>query len=271
MKVTLDKTENRMTYLTVEADPSEIEEYMEKAYQRLVKRTEVPGFRKGNAPRDILEKHIGREKLIDEAMQEMVPITCSNAIKEQGLENVMQPMVKILRSEPLKFEAVIPLKPVVELGDYHGMTIEPESLEVTEEEVNAVLDDLRKQVAIHNSVDRPVKAGDLINIDIEGIVLESPVIKNMGVKFEVTPEFAPDMPGLYEKMIGIKKDEETKFKLKLPEDYPTKLLAGKTMDFIVKVHDIQETSLPEPDDELAKKVAPGVETLDDLKNVFEIT
>jgi trigger factor len=265
MKATLDKTENHMTYLTVETEASEIEEYIEKVYQRIVKGTEVPGFRKGNAPREVLEKYVGREKMMEDAIKEMVPVTCSKVLKEQNLEAVIQPMVKILRNEPLKFEMVVPLKPVVELGDYHGIKVEPDSLEVKEEEVDKVLEDLRNQFGGQTMVDRPVKEGDIITLDIEGVVYESPFLRKKGVKFQVTPDFATDIPDLYEKMIGAKKGEELKFKLRLPENYESKVVAGKEVDFTVLVHDIQETSLPELDDEFAKKVAPGIESIDVLK------
>ncbi len=266
MKVTLDKTENRMTYLTVETEASELEEYMDKSYQRLSKRTEVPGFRKGNAPRDVLEKHVGRDKLVEDAIKEMVPVTCSKVLKEQGIESLMQPMVKIVQNEPVKFEMIVPLKPIVELGDYNSIRVEPESLEVTDEEIDTVLKNIQTQLGEHVSVDRPVKQGDLITIDIEGVIFESPLLRKKGVKFQVTPEFAPELPGLYEKLIDSKKDEEVKFKLRLPDDYENKVAAGKEMDFTVKIYDIQETSLPELNDEFAKKVAPDIESMDVLKD-----
>jgi trigger factor len=266
MKATLDKTENRMSYLTVETEAPEIEEYMEKVYQRLVRRTEVPGFRKGNAPREVLEKHVGREKLLEDAIKEMVPATCSKVMKEQNLEAVMQPMVKILQNEPLKFEMIVPLKPVVELGDYKSIKVEPDSLEVSEEEVNEVLENLRKQYGDRYDVsDRPIKYGDIVTADVEGVIYESPFIRNKGVKFEMNSDFAKEIPGLAEKIVGLKKGEESKFKLALPEDYEAKLVAGKELDFTVKIHDVQGTSLPEIDDEFAKKIAPGIESLEALK------
>ncbi|MFA7217806.1 MAG: trigger factor family protein, partial [Dehalococcoidales bacterium] len=169
MKSTLDKTENHMSYLTVVNEISEMEGYMEKAYQRLVKRTEVPGFRKGNAPRDILEKHVGREKLLEDAIREAVPFICDDVIKEHNLEPVMQPMVKIVENEPLKFEMIVALKPTVELGDYKNMVVEPEPLEVSDEELNEVLDNLRKQYGgSAESSDSPIKYGDNITADIIG-------------------------------------------------------------------------------------------------------
>ncbi len=266
MKATLDKTENRMSYLTVETEASEIEEYMEKVYQRLVKRTEVPGFRKGNAPREILEKHVGREKLLEDAIKEMVPATCSRVIKEQNIEAIMQPMVRVLQNEPLKFEMIVPLKPVVELGDYKNIKVEPDSLEVSDEEVNEVIENLRKQYGGHFDVsDRPIKEGDVVTADVIGEIYESPFIRNKGIKFEVNSEFAKEIPGLVDKIIGMKKGEESKFKLTLPENYETKLVAGKQVDFTVTIHDVQGTSLPEVNDEFAKKIAPGVESLDALK------
>ena len=269
MKITLIKNENHMTYLTVKAEEADMETYMEKIYQRLLKRIEVPGFNRGTAPRDVLERNVGRDRMVEEAIKEMVPAAHSQAIKEYSFQTEMQPIVKILQKEPAVFEMVVPLKPIVELGDYHSIKVEPDSLEIKEEEVDEVLEGLRVQFAKHDMVDRPVQEGDLITIDIEGIVLESPILSKKGVKFQVSPEFANDIPGLYKKMIGIKKGEEKEFKLKLPEDYTGKLVAGKEVLFKVKVYDIQAIVLPELNDEFANKVAPDLKTLDLLKERIE--
>ena len=267
MKSTLDKTENHMSYLTVVNEISEMEGYMEKAYQRLVKRTEVPGFRKGNAPRDILEKHVGREKLLEDAIREAVPFICDDVIKEHNLEPVMQPMVKIVENEPLKFEMIVALKPTVELGDYKNMVVEPEPLEVSDEELNEVLDNLRKQYGgSAESSDSPIKYGDNITADIIGEVYESPIIRNKGITFELNSEFAKEIPGLADKLVGMKKGEESKFKLPLPDDYENKVVAGKEVEFTVTIQDVRGMTLPELDDEFAKKVSPGIESLEALKD-----
>ena len=267
MKSTLDKTENHMSYLTVVNEISEMEGYMEKAYQRLVKRTEVPGFRKGNAPRDILEKHVGREKLLEDAIREAVPFICDEVIKEHNLEPVMQPMVKIVENEPLKFEMIVALKPTVELGDYKNMVVEPEPLEVSDEELNEVLDNLRKQYGgSAESSDSPIKYGDNITADIVGEVYESPIIRNKGITFELNSEFAKEIPGLADKLVGMKKGEESKFKLTLPDDYENKVVAGKEVEFTVTIKDVRGMTLPELDDEFAKKVSPGIESLEALKD-----
>jgi trigger factor len=266
MKSTLDKTENRMSYLTVVTEASELDEYMEKAYQRLVKRTEVPGFRKGNAPRDILEKHVGRDKMLEDAIREAVPVICSNVLQEQKIEAIMQPMVKIVQNEPLKFEMIVALKPLVELGDYKTMVVEADSLEVSDKEINEVLDNLRKQYGGRFEIsDRPIMMGDKVTADIIGEIYESPFIRKKSVSFELNSEFAKEIPGLADKIVGMKKGEEQKFKLTLPDNYENKVVAGKEVLFTVTIKDVQGVNMPELDDEFAKKVAPGVDSVDDLK------
>jgi trigger factor len=266
MKSTLDKTENRMSYLTVTTEAPELEEYMEKAYQRLVKRTEVPGFRKGNAPRDILEKHVGREKMLEDAIKEAVPVICNSVIREHNLEPIMQPMVKIVQNEPLKFEMIVALKPLVELGDYKTMVVEADSLEVSDTEIDEVLNNLRKQYGGHFEIsDRSIKMGDKVTADIIGEIYESPFIRKKGVSFELNSDFAKEIPGLGDKIVGMKKGEEQKFKLTLPDNYESKVVAGKEVLFTVTIKDVQGMNMPELDDEFAKKVAPGVDSVDALK------
>jgi len=266
MKSTLDKTENRMSYLTVTTEAPELEEYMEKAYHRLVKRTEVPGFRKGNAPRDILEKHVGREKMLEDAIKEAVPVICNSVIREHNLEPIMQPMVKIVQNEPLKFEMIVALKPLVELGDYKTMVVEADSLEVSDTEIDEVLNNLRKQYGGHFEIsDRSIKMGDKVTADIIGEIYESPFIRKKGVSFELNSDFAKEIPGLGDKIVGMKKGEEQKFKLTLPDNYESKVVAGKEVLFTVTIKDVQGMNMPELDDEFAKKVAPGVDSVDALK------
>jgi trigger factor len=265
MKSTLDKTENHMSYLTVVTEASEIEKYLEKAYQRLVKRTEVPGFRKGNAPRDILEKHVGREKLLEDAIKDALPVFCNDAIKEHNLEPVMQPMVKIVQNDPLKFEMIIALKPVVELGDYKTMVVEADPLEVSDQEVNDIVDNLRKQYGSQtDNSESPIKFGDTVTADIIGEIYESPFIRKRGSTFELNLEFAKDVPGLADKIVGMKKGEESKFKLTLPDDYENKVVAGKEVEFTVTIHNVKGTTIPELNDEFVKKIAPDLESVNAL-------
>jgi trigger factor len=265
MKVTLNKTENRTSYLTVETETSDMEEYLDKVYRRIVKRMEVPGVPRGSASRDIIEKHVGRDKMIEDAIQEMIPEICSKVVKEQKLDTQMQPLIKTIQKDPFIFEIIAPLRPLVKLGDYRNMRVEPESLEIKKEEVDLVLSKLRVQFAKYNIADRPVREGDLLTIDIEGIVSGSPFMQKNDVQFRVTPDFAPDIPDLYKQMLGMKKGEQKEFKLNLSKRYTGKATDVEEASFKVKVYDIKEMILPELNDEFANRVAPGIKTLDLLK------
>lgn len=265
MKVTLGKSESRTTYLIVEPEASELEPYIEKVYKHTTKRIEIPGFAKGEAPRNILEEYVGREQIIEDAIKELAHAVYPKVIKDHNLEQWIQPMVMVLQNDPPKFEIAVPMEPIVELCDYRNMDIKPESLDVTEEEVNGILEKTRLQLGEHFPVERPVKEGDLIDIDIEGTVSGSSFMDKKRVRAQITPRFAPDIPDLYKKIIGIKKNEENKFKIKLPEYHVNKFLAGKEADITVTVFDIREVKLPALDDKFSRRVAPGVETLEQLK------
>jgi trigger factor len=181
----------------------------------------------------------------------------------------MQPLIKPDPENPLVFEMIVPLNPLVELCDYHNIKLEQEPLNISNEGVAEVLEKFRIQKAEHETADRPVQEGDLITIDIEGILSGSSFMHKKGVKFQVSSGFPPDIPGFYQEMIGISKGEEKKFELKLPDDYTDKVVAGKEVSFKVKVNDIQNTILPELNDEFANKVAPGIKTLASLRKRIE--
>lgn len=265
MKVLSNKTENRTVYLTLEVEPVEVEESMDKAYKRMVKDIEVPGFRKGNAPRDVLEKQVGKDTLYGEAKKELIYTTCGRAIKEQGIKQMTQPMVKEIKEDPLTLEMVIPLTPVVELGDYKSIRMQQEPVEITEKDIDNVMEQLRQQFATTESVDRPVEMGDTVTANLEGIVMESPFMRKNGVKIKVAPDTPPELPGLFENFVGAKKDEKKEFKFKMPDDYENKLVANREAIFKVTVTDIIAEKLPEIDDKLLKTIAPDIKTLDELR------
>jgi trigger factor len=259
MKITLDKTENHTSNLTVDIDSAEMEKFIEKARENLGEKAEIP---RGSETKDV---NVAREKIIEDVIKDTVPLICSQVIKEQKIETDTQPLVKINQKDPLIFEMVVPLKPAVELGDYHNMRVIPESLAVKEEEVGEILEKFRAKFTKYEMINRPVEEGDVITIDIEGNVEGTSFTKKAVTKCQLTQEFTIGIPGLYKAMIGIKKGDEKEFKLKLPEDYADKAIAGKEASFKIKLCDIQAKVLPELNDDFANKVAPGVKTLNLLK------
>ena len=269
MKVTNDKVENTQAFLTVEMEPAELEEALTKSYRRLVQKAEIPGFRRGKAPRDILERHIGRESLLDDALKALVPEAFNKAIAEQKIEPFAQPHIEITQSEPPIFKATVPLPPVVKLGDYHRIKVAPEPAVVSEGDVTAAMEQLRHQHATWEPAERPVAFGDLLTMDVESTVEDKPFINQKGAQYQVISDAPFPAPGFAGQLVEMKRDEEKEFKLPLPSDYPKSELAGKEASFKVGVTEIKQEKLPELNDEFAKEFNPDFATLSSLREQVE--
>ena len=263
MKITNEKTENRQVFLTVEIEPAEMEEPLEDSYRRLVKKANIPGFRKGKATRAILERHLGRESLVEEAIKHLVPQAYEKAIKEQAIEPFAQPDIEVTQTDPVIFKAIVPLPPAIKLGDYRGIRLTPEPAATTD--AGAMLEELRHQHATWEPVARPIDFGDLAALNIDSEVEEKPFIKKLGVQYQVLRDSVAPAPGFAEQLVGMKKEEEKEFRLKFPADYQRSELAGKEASFKVKVIEIKEEKLPELNDGFAKQVSPDFASLDALR------
>ena len=250
--------------LEVEAEPDEVERSLEAAYHRLVGRAEVPGFRRGKAPREMLERYIGREAFLGEALERLIPQLLSQAIEEQGIEAIAQPEVQITQTDPVTFKATVPVRPTVELGEYREVSIAPEPVELAEEEINKVIEQLRYQYAPWEPVARPVEFGDMVTIDVTGSVDGKPLLDRKDLQFQLLQSLSFPVPGFAETLQGLEKGQDKEFSISLPDDYGASELAGKECHFEVRVSEIKEKKLPELDDEFAKSIGQGFETLDEL-------
>lgn len=266
MKVTLDKTENRQAYMTIEMEPAEVEEGLKKAYNRLVHKYNIPGFRKGKTPRSILEQYIGKEALLEDAVEHMAPDAFEKAAKEQDLKPIARPTIELEKAEPVVYKVVVPLEPTVKLGDYHQVKLTPESIELKEEDVEKTIEQLRHQHSIWEPVDRQVNSRDMVNLDVESDVDGTPYINQTDAQFEVEKDAEFPVKGFAEQLIGMKCGETKEFKLTFPEDYGREELAGKEVNFKVTVKEIKQEKLPEVNDDFAKQVNPEFQTVEDLRN-----
>ena len=265
MKVNRDKTENSQVFLTIEMEPAEVEAELEKSYHRLARKTNIPGFRKGKAPREVLERHIGKESLFDDALRYLLPQAYENAIKEQDIEVFAQPQLEIVQTDPVVFKATVPIKPTVELGDYHNVRVTPETVEVTEDDVTAAMEHLRHQLATWEPVEREVGFGDLVVLDVQSNIEDKPFISQQGGQFQVLQGSVGPVPGFAEQLVGLKREEDKEFTLQFPADYPRSEMAGKEAAFKVKISEIKQEQLPELNDEFARQIDPETETLDSLR------
>jgi len=265
MKVSNQSIENSQAILHIEAESQEMEESLNKAYHHLVKEIDIPGFRKGKAPRHVLERYIGKEELQKEALEHLIPQLCNQVIEEQKMEVIAQPQIEILQVDPVVFKSTFPLRPQVELGDYQHIRLAPEPAEVTEEEINSVMEQLRQRRAVWAPVEHPVSFEDLVTIDIEERSEGNSINSYQGRQFPVIQDSPIPLPGFAEHLVGMEKGEEREFSLSYPDDYELKELAGKQYNFKVKLVEVKEKHLPDLNDEFAKSLGQGIETLDALR------
>jgi trigger factor len=265
LKVTKEKVENSQAYITIEMEPAEMEHGMEDGYRHLVTKANIPGFRKGKAPRAVVERHLGKARLLEEAIDHLIPEAYEKAIKEQAIEPYTQPRVEITQADPLIFKAVVPLAPTVELGDYQSIRLTPEQVEIKDENIDAVIEELRHQHATWEPVERPLDYNDLAVMDINGTVDEKPYVKKAAAQYQVLKEAISPAPGFTAQITGMKKEEEREFTLTFPEDYLNKGVAGKEVHFKVKLHEIKEEKLPEINDGFPALVSTEYKTLAALR------
>jgi trigger factor len=266
MKATSDRIERSQVVLNVEVDPEEMHDAVQQAYRRVGAKVAIPGFRKGKAPAAILEQFYGREALIQEAAEHLLPEVYNRALEQNDVDAIAQPEVEILQTDPLVFKATVPVRPTVDLGDCDHIRFVPEPVEVTDAEVDEAVENLRYHQAPWEPVERAAQSGDLLAIDVLGTVDGETVIDEKGGVFHLSTG-SSRIPGFAEQLEGAEKGEEREFTLELPEGQGE--YVGKECSFKVAVNEIKAKNLPELDDEFAKGLGKGMETLAELKQRIE--
>jgi len=265
LKITKEETSQLDVVLNIELDSEDIEPYLERSLKRISSRVDIPGFRRGKAPRYLMENYVGRDALIRESLDYIVQQTTDKAITEENLTIFGEPDVELVEMEPLSFKAIVPQEPVVDLGNFRDLRLEPEPVDVIEEQVNEVLERIRYDAAPWEPVDGPVKFDNLVTLDVDGSVEGRSVADDRGVDFVPTQDNPYPFPGFSIHLEGMKGDQSKEFTIQIPEDFQDETLAGKECRFNVKVLAIKEKVLPELDDELAKGVGAGYDTFKDLR------
>ncbi len=266
MKVSSQRIENSQVVLRVEAEPEEVEHSLEEAYRHLVKRIDVAGFRRGKAPRMMLERYLGKEALREEALEHLVPELLSRALEQEGIDAIAQPQIEIVESDPgVVFQATLPVRPTVELGNYREISVAPEPVEVAEEEVEKALEQIRYEHAPWQPAERPIQFGDLVTIDIKVTQSDNTVLERKDLQYQVLSEFPFPVPGFAERLEGVEKGQQKEFSISFPPDHERRELAGKEYLFTVTASEVKEKKLPELDDEFAKSLGQGFDDLESLR------
>lgn len=268
MSVQVEKLEKNMAKLTVEVPAEDVEKAIQGAYQKMKKSINIPGFRKGKAPRQLIEKMYGKEVFYNDAVDAMLPKAYSDAVEECGEEIVSYPKINVEQIEsgkPFIFTAEVAVKPAVTLGEYKGIQVEKAPVEVTDEEIQAEVDKEREANSRTVTVeDRAVQKGDIATIDFEGFVDGVAFDGGKGENYDLEIGSNTFIPGFEDQLVGAEIGKELDVNVTFPEEYGAKELAGKAAVFKCKVNGIKVKELPEADDEFAQEVSE-FDTLDAYK------
>ncbi|MCL6611964.1 MAG: trigger factor [Peptococcaceae bacterium] len=268
MKATAEKLEKNTVLLQVEVEPEKFSEAINQAYKKIVKNVNIPGFRRGKAPRIILERYVGKRALYDEAVEIIIPDAYLSAVEDTGIEPVTQPeleLVQVEEGKPVVFKAKVVVKPEVKLGQYTGLEITDPDREVGEEDIQRELERLRNRHARLVTLEEgAVEKGDLAVIDFEGKIDGQPFEGGKGSDYTLEIGSGSFIPGFEDAIVGMNIDETRDIDVTFPQDYGREELAGKPAVFTVTVKSIKRKELAPLDDEFAKDVSE-FDTLEELR------
>ena len=259
MSLQVEKMEKNMAKLTIEVAAEDLEKAMQNAYQKAKGRISIPGFRKGKAPRKMIEQMYGKGVFLEDAVNALIPEHYSKALAECEFEIVSQPTIDITQAEPGKafiFTAEVATKPEVTLGDYKGVEVPKTEITVTDEDVDAeIKKEQEKNSRTINVEDRGAQLQDVVTIDFEGSVDGVPFDGGQATEYPLTLGCNTFIPGFEDQLVGAKVGDDVDVKVTFPEEYQAKELAGKEAIFKCAVKKIEAKELPELDDDFAKDVS----------------
>lgn len=294
LKVTLERLPESRVQLDIEVDQERLEKSLQVAYRKVAGKARIPGFRPGKAPRHVVERMIGREGLIREALDALVPDVYNDAIKEHDVDAIDQPDLEIVELEPVRFKATVPVRPTIDLGAYTEIRVEQPEVVFDEEEVDRQVLRLQRGHATYAPVERGAQWNDQLIAGVVGKVApDAPAASEddsseSGEDAESAPEAeAPEMitfieddaaefslregeellvPGLAEAFLGMTAGETKDVEIDVAEDHRVTQLAGKKTYFTLSVNEVKEEQLPELDEEFANSVNPQFETFEQLRD-----
>jgi len=264
LKVTAERLENCQVELTIEVDEKRVEQGLQRAARRVSKGRRIPGFRPGRAPYDAVLRLFGKDALYREVLEDLGQTVFKEALEKEGIEPFAQAELMDVQFEPMVLKMVVPVAPIVELGDYRQLRLTPPEVTVSDEEVETALKSIQAQHGQWQPVERPAQLDDQVVVDIESTVEGEVVLSNKERALLLKAESPYPLPRFNEQIVGMVIGEDREFDLIYPENLVNEKLAGKESHFKVHLHDLKELVLSELDDDLAKTVG-DFETFDDLK------
>jgi trigger factor len=257
VKVSSAELPPRQLSLDIEVEQERLDHAVDEAYRRLSGRVDVPGFRRGKAPRSMVERIIGRDRIVEDALDRLVPEVVAEAIEQEKVEPYTRPRVESIEFDPLRLKAIVGLAPKVELGDYKdNFHVPSEQASIGDEQIDAVIQRLRESHAQWAPVERAVQTGDRVGLDLRAMVegVAKPLLDSKDAEYVVDAAGAQPAPGFADQLVGVSSGEQKAFTLAMPDDYRDKDVAGKPAEFSVAVHWVKTRELPVLDDDFVQQV-----------------
>lgn len=280
MKFSTEWPGDSQAVFTIEADSVEWDRSIEKAYHHLAKKVNAPGFRKGKTPKHVLERLIGKEAFVQEAIESLVPELYNSVLEESQVDAIAEPALEVTGTDPLTFKATVPLRPTVETKGYRDIRLPPETVDVSEQEIDNVIEHIRNREVVWDPVEREVRYDDMVVMAVAHGEEGNPATEYPEQVYIVEKDSKFPVKGFAEQLIGMKHGEEKEFGLSYkvesePKDESESIEEDKSGDlettpekilhFKVKINEIKEKILPELDDDFAKTVGQDIETFDALR------
>ncbi len=273
MEIVVENVSDLGRKLTITLPEDMVGKELDKAYNKLKKDVRIKGFRRGKIPKSVLEKNY-RQQVEAEVGEQLVQDTYFDAVEQEGLDTVVHPEIvehTFPEDGTFSYVAMVDVKPVFDLTEYKGLEIEKPSTDVTEKEVDAKIDELRRSHAVLKSADEDhgIEKDDLVIVDFQGFHNEKPMKQVHNTDYSIDVGQGRLGEEFESKLLGLKKGEKTIYEIDFPADYPNPILGGKTVEFKVDIKDVKERVKPELDDEFAKDINPDHENLDDLRKEIQ--
>jgi len=267
LKFTRDDVEDRQAILHIEVEDDRVEKHLQRAHQKVSARINIPGFRKGKAPRSIVEQFVGRDYLLEEAMESLVPEAVSAAIDESDIEAThTPPRVSVIERDPIvKIDATVALPPIAKLGDYKKLKFDDELEAVSDDQIEEQVVQIQESQATWEPVKRAAKLGDMLTITSKGLVDGKEFANVDAGEFLAEAGSMNPVPGFSEQLEGMKADDSKEFDIEIPADYPNEEFAGKTANFNVEVAEVKKKELPKLTDALAASLGEDFKTVAELR------
>jgi trigger factor len=269
VKVSTERLPESQVLLEIEVDDARVEKAKESAYRRLASKVKVPGFRPGKVPRNVLERHLGEDVILQEAIDRLMPEVYREALDQEAIDPIDQAAYELVTEQPLVAKFTVPIRPTVDLGDYQAVRTPREPVSIDPERVQGALEGLRHRYATYEPVARPIAWEDIIRADVFGEVGGTKLVEEEDVEFQLHEGRPISLPGFAEALIGKEKGAEFELDIPVPEDAPDEKLRGKFAHYRVRIKETKQEVLPELDDEFGRQVGEGFASLADLRKRVE--